>query len=107
MNEPKRRNLLAGLAVERSEPSPSIEDVVAVTAARHGFVSPHEAPTQAGATSAAPRRQRKLLGRTQQFNVRLRPTTVEQIYDIANSRDVAIAQVIEDALDAYLKAHDT
>ncbi|RZL28574.1 MAG: hypothetical protein EOP64_04075 [Sphingomonas sp.] len=98
MTELKRRSLLEGLkpAARDKDAVPS-EDAVAAVAMRHGITAERSAEgTEAAATP--PRRQRKILGRTQQFNVRLHPSTVEQIYAEANGRDIPIAQVIEEAI---------
>jgi len=127
MTEPVRRNLLAGLdRLAPAKPEPD-EAQIAAVAERHGFAKPEAAAAPApepapAAPSPAPRaavpthasedngqqvvmrRKRKLLGRTQQFNVRLRPETVDIIYDEANSRDVPIAQVIEEMVDAFQAA---
>ena len=102
MNAPQRRNLLSGL--ERA-PAPVPEPELVETAARHGFATvpapPATAPAASG-TEASPavRRQRPPTGRNHQFNVRLRADTLQAIYDQANSRNVPIAQVIEEAMAA-------
>lgn len=98
MTEVKRRNLLEGLKpAPRDEKAVPSEDAVASAAKRHGITVEREVESSVVATSP-PRRQRKILGRTQQFNVRLHPSTVEQIYAEANGRDIPIAQVIEEAI---------
>lgn len=102
MNEPlKRRNLLA---VPPVAPPPLAEAAIAEVAARNGFSasaapSPRPLPAVAEST-AAPRRQRQPTGRIHQFNVRLRQDTLDFIYGQANDRDIPIAQVIEEAMEA-------
>jgi hypothetical protein len=98
MTEMKRRSLLEGLKpAARDNDSVPSEDAVAAVAKRHGITAERSAEGLETAASP-PRRQRKILGRTQQFNVRLHPSTVEQIYAEANGRDIPIAQVIEEAI---------
>jgi hypothetical protein len=102
MTEPlKRRNLLAAVP---STPAPLPEEAVAAVAERNGFSSaaPREAP--APTSSPEPRRQRQPTGRDHQFNVRLRRDTLDFIYSQANSRNVPVAQVIEEATEA-LRRH--
>jgi uncharacterized protein YcfJ len=99
MNEPKRRSLLGGLVATKSGAGEGVEASIAVSAARHGFAG-HQATE--GFVEAAPRRKRKTTGRTVQFNVRLRPETLEMIYGQSNGRDIPIAQVIEEAMSALL-----
>ncbi|RYE96882.1 MAG: hypothetical protein EOO77_40115, partial [Oxalobacteraceae bacterium] len=75
MTEVKRRNLLEGLKpVARDETSVPSEDAVASVAKRHGITVERDVESS-GTATAPPRRQRKILGRTQQFNVRLHPST--------------------------------
>jgi hypothetical protein len=91
--EPLRRRSL--LPVQSQQP-PAVSDAeIAAVASRNGFQS---APTSD--TGVTPRRQRQLTGRVHQFNVRLRRETVDFIYEQANSRNVPIAQVIEEMADA-------
>lgn len=105
MTEMKRRSLLEGLKpAARDNSSVPSEDEVAAVAARHGIIAERSREGTEGAANP-PRRQRKILGRTQQFNVRLHPSTVEQIYAEANGRDIPIAQVIEEAI-ALLRPTD-
>lgn len=103
MTEVKRRNLLG--ALEPKAP-PVSEDVIATAAERHGFTTP-AAPVAPARPApdflSAPRRQRQPKGRTEQFNVRLRPETVALIYAESNSRDIPLAQVIEEAMEAYMR----
>jgi len=98
MTEMKRRSLLDGLKpTARDTGSVPSEDAVAAVAKRHGIIA-ERSPEASETAATPPRRQRKILGRTQQFNVRLHPSTVEQIYAEANGRDIPIAQVIEEAI---------
>lgn len=97
MTEPmKRRSLLQDLE-SPSTPAPSA--AITEAAARNGFV--HSEPlTGEGARAAEMRRHRPPIGRVHQFNVRLRQDTLEAIYAQANGRNIPIAQVIEEAMDA-------
>jgi len=38
------------------------------------------------------------------FSVKLAPATMEYIYEVANSRDIPLAQVIEELVDAHRAA---
>lgn len=107
---PQRRRLLAGLT-DAPKPAPAAlpEERIAEAAVRHGFSTPAASPPiEAPQAEAQPatitlRRNRHSAGRTEQFNVRLRPDTLEMIYDEANNRNIPLAQVIEEAI-AALKA---
>jgi hypothetical protein len=96
MSEPlKRRSLLGPL----DAPPPVLpEAVITATAARNGF------PTvNLDAEPPVPRRRRQPTGRDHQFNVRLRAVTMEAIYAQANGRNIPVAQVIEEAMQALSK----
>ena len=96
MTEPlKRRSLLQDLDTPTLPPPAT---AIAATAARHGFASP-PAPESSVSTTEF-RRQRPPTGRVHQFNVRLRKDTLEAIYAQANGRNIPIAQVIEEAMQA-------
>jgi len=98
MSEPlKRRNLLQAV----SSPAPSLADeAIAAVAARNGFpnVTPNAPPASVADQNA--RRQRQPTGRNYQFNVRLRRDTLDFIYARANERNIPVAQVIEDMVEA-------
>jgi hypothetical protein len=99
MSEPlKRRSLLQAV----SPPAPLLpEEAIAAVAARHGF--PNVAPTVSappGADQSGARRQRQPTGRNHQFNVRLRRDTLDFIYAQSNDRNIPVAQVIEEMVDA-------
>jgi hypothetical protein len=95
--EPLRRRSL--LPVQPHRPPAVSEAEIAAVASRNGFQSAATAPSSdAGAT---PRRQRQLTGRVHQFNVRLKRGTVDFIYEQANSRNVPIAQVVEEMEEAF------
>jgi len=102
MSEPlKRRSLLGAL----DTPPPHLpESAIAATAARNGFaaVERDERPDRESAAVGA-RRRRQPTGRVHQFNVRLRADTLEAIYAQANGRNVPVAQVIEEAMDALTR----
>ncbi|NMN07533.1 MULTISPECIES: hypothetical protein [unclassified Novosphingobium] len=98
-DQPTRRSLLASVQTKTptplSGPAPSPVDDHALreAAERHGF-------TAAGSTPPTLRRKRSGAGRSYQLNVRLRPDTASLIYDESNRRDIPIAQVIEEAMEA-------
>ena len=93
---PKRRSLLADL---EAAPPMLDERAIAATAGRHGFVE--AAPVvDLSARSVEARRRRQPTGRVHQLNVRLRADTIESIYAQANERNIPVAQVIEEAMDA-------
>ncbi len=99
MNEPlKRRNLLA----VPSPSSPLPEEAIAAVAARNGFpiAATPVVSVPPVADSGSRRRQRQPTGREHQFNVRLRQDTLDFIYGQANERNVPIAQVIEEMVEA-------
>jgi len=91
---PKRRNLFA---VTAPTPDPVPQEAIAEIAARNGFAAmPAASPT----AEASSRRRRQPTGRDHQFNVRLRQDTLASIYAEANGRNIPVAQVIEEAIDA-------
>jgi hypothetical protein len=97
MTEPlKRRNLLQ--AVSKSAPALP-DEAIAEVAARNGYATPTAPPTE-GADHAGARRQRQPTGRDHQFNVRLRRDTLDFIYGQANARNVPVAQVMEEMVEA-------
>ena len=97
-NETLRRRSL--LPVQSHQPTMSEDDIAAV-ANRNGFpATPPPAPAPANDSATTPRRQRQPTGRDYQFNVRLRRKTIDFIYAQANSRDIPIAQVIEEMEEA-------
>ena len=96
MNEPlKRRSLLQSVGM----PTPPLpEAAIAEVAARNGFPN---APAVAIVTDqSGVRRQRQPTGRNHQFNVRLRRDTLDYIYAQANERNVPVAQVVEEMVEA-------
>jgi hypothetical protein len=97
--EPLRRRSL--LPVQPHQPPAVNEAEIAAVASRNGF--PSVPTTPSNDTGATPRRQRQLTGRVHQFNVRLRRETVDFIYQQANSRNVPIAQVIEEMAEAFTR----
>lgn len=99
---PKRRSLLADL---EAPPKMLDESVIAATAGRHGFVEATSAPVfETGGRIPEARRRRQPTGRVHQLNVRLKAETIEAVYAHANSRNVPVAQVIEEAMDALAGA---
>jgi hypothetical protein len=96
-NEPsiQRRSLLK--AVQPHQPRDMSEAEIAAVASRNGFES---SPVANEEIVSTPRRNRQLMGRDHQFHTRLRKTTLDFIYTQANSRNIPIAQVIEEMADA-------
>ena len=97
-----RRNLLAKIETPKVTQTSAAGDehLIREAAERHGF-------TAAGSAQPNLRRKRSGTGRTYQLNVRLRPDTAGLIYEEANRRDIPIAQVIEEAFDAFLAQQRT
>ncbi len=96
--EPLRRRSL--LPVQTHQPPTVSPAEIAAVASRNGF---QPATVPGSDTEATPRRQRQLTGRVHQFNVRLKRETVDFIYEQANSRNVPIAQVIEEMAEALMR----
>lgn len=97
-NEPLRRRSL--LPVQPHQ-SPAVDEAdIAAVASRNGFPPVSAAPDPSNDSAAGPRRQRQPMGRDHQFNVRLRRGTIDFIYSQANSRNIPIAQVIEEMEEA-------
>ncbi len=93
--EPLRRRSL--LPVPPQQPPAVSEEEIAAVASRNGFQPASKPSSDTGTT---PRRQRQLTGRVHQFNVRLKLETADYIYQQANSRNVPVAQVIEEMVEA-------
>ncbi len=105
--KPQRRNLSLPLASVRSvaPDAPTGDESAKETAQRHGFdnipVPASEVDRlRANQTSEPPRRKRGA-GRSMPFSVKLAPATMEYIYEVANSRDIPLAQVIEELVEAH------
>ena len=94
---PKRRNLLALAAAPSGQLS---QDAIAAVAARNGFSAATAARASEAVAEAYQRRRRQPTGRDHQFNVRLRRDTLDFIYAQANERNIPVAQVIEEAMEA-------
>ena len=100
MKEPlQRRSLTAAF----SAPEPIPQEAVAAVAAQNGFqpAAPISPPPSASVSDISTRRRhRQPTGRDLQFNVRLRKDTLDFIYAEANERNIPIAQVIEEGMEA-------
>lgn len=94
----KRRSLLADLDAAST---PVDEAAITATAGRHGFLQGQGGGAQGGPEAA--RRRRQPTGRVHQLNVRLRADTIGLIYAQANDRNIPVAQVIEEAMDALAR----
>lgn len=108
--KPQRRNLTLPLASVRSveADAPQAAPGAVETAQRHGFDS---VPVPAAEIahlrqhqSLEPPRRKRGAGRSMPFSVKLAPATMEYIYSVANSRDIPLAQVIEELVEAHSKA---
>lgn len=97
--EPLRRRSL--LPVPPHQPSAVNEVDIAAVATRNGFApAPPSMSAPKADAALSPRRQRQPTGRDHQFNVRLKRETIDFIYAQANGRNVPIAQVIEEMVEA-------
>lgn len=93
---PQRRSLLERLDTPKA---PLAEEAVQALATRHGFAA--QAPQTANADDGVSAgRLRQKTGRDHPFSVRLRADTRAAIYAQANARNVPVAQIIEEAIDA-------
>jgi len=102
MNEPlRRRSLLPVPSTPPETPLPTA--TVAAVAARNGFAEV-EQPAPPATDAPGMRRHRQPTGRNHQFNVKLRRDTLDFIYAEANERNIPIAQVIEEMVEA-LRRH--
>lgn len=108
--KPQRRNLALPLATVRSveDEAPTEAPSAVETAQRHGF---DNVPVPAAEIAhlrqhqiAEPPRRKRGAGRSMPFSVKLSPATMEYIYAVANSRDIPLAQVIEELVEAHSKA---
>jgi hypothetical protein len=107
--KPQRRSLTGGLGAVRNEPTgaPDKEITLSPEAVRAGFdtvpVSMVEVEQlRANQTPQLPRRTRGV-GRSLPFSLKLRPDTLDYIYSIANGRNIPLAQVIEELVDAHTR----
>jgi hypothetical protein len=50
-----------------------------------------------------PPRRKRMTGRSVPFSIKLRADTLEYIYEIANERDVPLAQVIEELVEVHAR----
>lgn len=110
MNEPQkpqRRNVVLPLANVRSdELTPDTQQAAVIEAAqRHGFdnipVRAAEIERLRDNQASTPPRRKRGAGRSMPFSVKLTPATMEYIYNVANSRDIPLAQVIEELVEAH------
>ena len=91
----ERRRLLEGASETAPLSQQAVEAAVAIAAPRHGFGGQDQS---SASSEPLMRRRRGSTGRSQQFTVKLRPDTMAEIYDIANIRNIPLAQVIEEAI---------
>jgi hypothetical protein len=108
--KPHRRSLTGGLGAIRNEPTeaPDREVPLSPAAVRAGFDTvpvpmAEVEQLRANQTPQLPRRTRGA-GRSVPFSLKLRPDTLEYIYSIANARNIPLAQVIEELVDAHMRA---
>ncbi|MBB3588976.1 hypothetical protein [Sphingomonas sp. BK481] len=108
--KPQRRSLTGGLGAIRNDPAEAPERDVALSpaAVRAGFDTvpvpmAEVEQLRANQTPQLPRRTRGA-GRSVPFSLKLRPDTLEYIYSIANGRNIPLAQVIEELVDAHMRS---
>lgn len=108
--KPQRRNLALPLANVRvgGDEAPTAAPSAIATAERHGF---DNVPVPAGEIerlrqnqATEPPRRKRGAGRSLPFSVKLAPATMEYIYEVANTRDIPLAQVIEELVEAHKAA---
>ncbi|CAN5222866.1 MULTISPECIES: hypothetical protein [Sphingomonadaceae] len=105
--KPQRRNLGLPLASVRSTATetPAADDSARETALRHGFdnvpIAASEVDRLRANQNSEPPRRKRGAGRSMPFSVKLSPATMEYIYEVANSRDIPLAQVIEELVEAH------
>lgn len=108
-SKPQRKSLTGALSAIRNDPTDAPHTPIDVTpaATREGFDS---VPVPVGEVDRlranqspeVPRRVRGG-GRTMSFSLKLRPDTLNYIYAVANGRNIPLAQVIEELVDAHTK----
>lgn len=103
----ERKALARPLASIRHEPTEPVRVPNAV-AVEHGFdrvpVPAAELERLAANQVPTPPRRKRASGRTLQFNVKLAQPTIDYIYEIANTRDIPLAQVIEEFVELHRSA---
>jgi hypothetical protein len=107
--KPQRRSLV-GLGSIRNQPTDAPPTDVSLTPAaqRAGFDTvpvPMAEVDQLRANQApqAPRRNRGA-GRSIPFSLKLRKDTLDYIYEIANARNIPLAQVIEELVEVHARS---
>lgn len=100
----QRKVLARPLAAIRQQPQEQAPSVLQV-AERHGFDT---VPTPAAELARLeanqapmPPRRKRAKGRSLQFNVKLDQPTIDYIYEVANGRDIPLAQVIEEFVEIH------
>lgn len=109
-SKPQRKTLTGALSAIRNTPTdgPQVPVDVTPTATRAGFDTvpvpiAEMDRLRANQSPEVPRRVRGG-GRTMSFSLKLRPDTLNYIYGIANSRNVPLAQVIEELVEFHERA---
>lgn len=103
---PSSRPLAGIRSVDAQQPAGDNSGAAAV-AEKHGFdrvpVPASELQRLEANQVKEPPRRKRGAGRTMPFTTRLAPETFEYIYEVANTRDIPLAQVIEEMADAHKK----
>lgn len=100
----ERKALAKPLVSIRHEPTEPVR-VPSAVAIEHGFDRvPVPLPRWSGLRRTKHRHRRVASGRTLQFNVKLVQPTIDYIYEIANTRDIPLAQVIEEFVELHRSA---
>ena len=100
---PQRRSLVGRLQRLEAPDEEAIRDVARVAGfddSRQGAVPETSSPD---ATPSRARRVRQSTRRDQPFTTRLTRECYESIYEEANGRNIPVAQVLEEAMDALAK----
>ncbi|PAV01751.1 stability/partitioning determinant [Arsenophonus sp. ENCA] len=99
-NEKERTTFNFGESTKENNTEIDLEAIKAITLAS-GF---RETPKTHTATSTESfRRTRRKTGRTEQFSTRLRPSTLNEIYQYADQHEITLAETIERAMASLLK----
>jgi len=101
-NDKERTTFNFGDSTKKNDTEIDLEAVKAITLAS-GF---RETPKVNNSTSSF-RRTRRKTGRTEQFSTRLRPSTLEEIYQYADQHEITLAETIERAMASLLKNKHT
>lgn len=106
--KPQRRSLTGLGAIRNQTTDTPAKDVTLTPAAQRAGFDTIPVPMaeveqlRANQTEQAPRRTRGA-GRSIPFSLKLRKDTLDYIYEIANGRNIPLAQVIEELVDTHAR----